>query len=252
VSISVNPWFEVSFLVPACPFRKNMVEFDRFSREYKEIHNRNIAIGGEQTDFFARLKLRLMRDILKEDADSEFSLLDVGSGIGKIQQSIFEMFPRCRSMAIDVSLPSLKMAKETAQGEHLFVAYNGKDFPFKSGQFDVVLFCTVLHHIPAADRAALFAEAARTLKPGGRFFVFEHNPYNPLTRHVVNTCEFDDDAVLINPRNCRRLMIDTGVMPELTKYYFFFPNVLKFMRFIEKYMGWLPLGGQYFVLGVNP
>ena len=31
-------------------------------------------------------------------------------------------------------------------------------------------------------------------KPGGLVVVFEHNPYNPLTRLVVRRCEFGEDA----------------------------------------------------------
>jgi hypothetical protein len=57
----------------------------------------------------------------------------------------------------------------------------------------------VLHHVPPADREALLARVATKLAPGGKLVVFEHNPWNPLTRKVVAECAFDADAVLLPP-----------------------------------------------------
>ena len=47
------------------------------------------------------------------------------------------------------------------------------------------LFHLVLHHVPRSERPALIDGMKRALRPGGLLFVFEHNPYNPLTRHAV-------------------------------------------------------------------
>ncbi len=38
------------------------------------------------------------------------------------------------------------------------------------------------------------------LKKKGRVYIFEHNPYNPVTRYLVATCEFDRDAVLFKKK----------------------------------------------------
>ena len=51
--------------------------------------------------------------------------------------------------------------------------------PFADGSFDVVTISAVLHHVPLAERNAVYRELGRMLKPGGRIYVFEHNPRNP-------------------------------------------------------------------------
>lgn len=225
-----------------------MAHFDQFSGNYKERHNRNIAISGEDTDFFTKLKLKLLRENLGTDADAELLLLDVGAGIGKVQQFVREQLPKCRSVGVDVSRESLKTARDTAGEDHFFAVYDGGRLPFRDGRFDVVLFCTVLHHVPPELRPALFAEAAHVMKNEGRLFVFEHNPANPLTRRVVGACEFDADAQLLRAGNCIGLAAGQGLEFVKLNYFFFFPGFLRWLRPLEKYMAWLPLGGQYMLI----
>ncbi|HET6710289.1 class I SAM-dependent methyltransferase, partial [Amycolatopsis sp.] len=44
------------------------------------------------------------------------------------------------------------------------------DLPFENGVFDAVVCFTMLHHVPTTSlQDAIFAEAARVLRPGGRF-----------------------------------------------------------------------------------
>jgi hypothetical protein len=38
------------------------------------------------------------------------------------------------------------------------------------------------------------------LKEDGHFIIFEHNPINPVTRHLVKNCPFDADAVLLSTK----------------------------------------------------
>jgi hypothetical protein len=87
------------------------------------------------------------------------------------------------------------------------------------------------------------------LRTGGRLFVFEHNPYNPVTRHLVNTCPFDADAVLLTRAETVALLKTAGLEPSAAAYCLFFPRLLAGLRPLETWLGWLPLGGQYFVAG---
>ena len=50
------------------------------------------------------------------------------------------------------------------------------------------------------------------LANGGSFFLFEHNPWNPLTTHAVRNCAFDENAVLINGRDMRKRMDRGGLL----------------------------------------
>jgi SAM-dependent methyltransferase len=50
--------------------------------------------------------------------------------------------------------------------------------PFADGAFSALLIRDLLHHVP--DRAAVLAEAARVLGPGGRLTLIEPNRYSPI------------------------------------------------------------------------
>ena len=48
------------------------------------------------------------------------------------------------------------------------------------------------------------------LRPGGLVAIYEHNPLNPVTMRVVNTCPFDEHAVLLRKRETRDLVAAEG------------------------------------------
>ena len=50
----------------------------------------------------------------------------------------------------------------------------------------------------SAERPAVYAELGRVLKPGGRLYVFEHNPRNPLVRYVIARTPIDENAILLD------------------------------------------------------
>jgi SAM-dependent methyltransferase len=106
----------------------------------------------------------------------------------------------------------------------------------------------VFHHIPHAQHVALLGEIKRVLKPAGRLFVFEHNPLNPLTRHAVDTCPFDENAELIRAGTMRARARQAGFGGADVKYRIFFPHFLRGLRPLEPRLTWLPLGAQYYVL----
>ena len=83
----------------------------------------------------------------------------------------------------------------------------------------------------------------------GKAFVFEHNPYNPVTRRIVNNCPYDADAVLLKPAELRGLFDSAGMKVHSKEYCLFIPPRFAALAGLEKYLGWLPLGGQYWVSG---
>jgi hypothetical protein len=105
----------------------------------------------------------------------------------------------------------------------------------------------VLHHVPVAERRGLLSRLRTKLRPGGRLFVFEHNPLNPLTRHAVDTCPFDENAVLIRAPKMRRRVLDAAFASATINYRIFFPHALRGLRGLEPRLTWLPLGAQYYV-----
>ena len=79
--------------------------------------------------------------------------------------------------------------------------------------------------------------------------IYEHNPINPMTLHAVNTCTFDENAVLLKRCQVRNVLREAGMEVVMQEYRVFFPAFLKLLRPLEKYLAWLPLGAQHFVVG---
>ncbi len=118
-----------------------------------------------------------------------------------------------------------------------------------SGSQDLVFSSCVFHHIDAAAHIALLTELKRVLSPqGGRLIIFEHNPINPVTRYIVATCPFDEDAVLIGAGDFKARQSQAGLRRVRAVYTGFFPNALKALRPLEGVLGWLPLGAQYYTV----
>ncbi len=177
------------------------------------------------------------------------NILDFGTGVGNNFPFLAKHFPRTSLFGIDVSEKSLTLAKERFNGFGEFSLFNGKTLPYPEGQFDLALATCVFHHIPADEHIQLIQEVSRSLRSGGAFMIYEHNPFNPLTRHAVNTCSFDENAVLLKRVQVAKLFVKAGMEVVMQEYRVFFPAFLKLLRPLEKYLTWLPLGAQHFVVG---
>jgi SAM-dependent methyltransferase len=117
------------------------------------------------------------------------------------------------------------------------------DLPYDSGSFDVAFAVCVLHHVDPAARRQFTAELARVTRPGGLTVVFEHNPFNPLTRLAVARCEFDEGVELLRRRELQRLL--APALREVESRYLLF--VPWRAERLERALGGVPLGAQYYV-----
>ncbi len=128
-------------------------------------------------------------------------------------------------------------------------SFDGVTLPFDAGAYDITFAVCVLHHVEAGSRAALVGEMARVTRPGGLVALYEHNPFNPLTRLAVSRCDFDKGVVLLRPSETRRLLTDAGAHPVESRYIAFFPWEAPSLRRLEQRLARVPLGGQYVVAG---
>src|SRR5213078_4409044 len=100
-----------------------------------------------------------------------------------------ELGARASFSGCDVSTGMLEQAAarwpERLGPPPVLALQDGARTPFADRQFDIATISAVLHHVPPAERPAVYAELGRLVKPGGRLYVFEHNPRNPLVRHVI-------------------------------------------------------------------
>ena len=83
-------------------------------------------------------------------------------------------------------------------------------------------------------------------------FGFEHNPYNPVTRRIVSNCPYDEDAVLLKPSELRTLLSGAGLSVQRQAYCLFVPPRFGRLAACEAALGWLPLGGQYWIEARRP
>ncbi len=222
-------------------------EFDKFADEYRAMHAENIRLSGEDPEYFAEYKIVDIATELARDGAVAHRVLDFGAGVGYSVPFFARHLPSARVTCLDVSRKSLEVgaAKHGAVAE--FEHFDGRRIPFDDGTFDVALASCVFHHIPHAEHVALLGEIRRVLAPGGRLFVFEHNPLNPLTRHAVSTCVFDEHAELVLAPTMRRRARAAGFASASVRYRIFFPHALRGLRPLEPRLKWLPLGAQYYV-----
>ena len=89
------------------------------------------------------------------------------------------------------------------------------------------------------------------MRPGGLVAIFEHNPFNPLTRLAVNRCEFDEDAVLVRPRTAIRLLRDTALRPVDHRYVILLPSDRPAALAFERALRRVPLAAQYYVAAIR-
>ncbi len=139
------------------------------------------------------------------------------------------------------------MARRNVPGVE-FRSYDGRTLPFAAGTFDLVLAICVLHHVPPPQRPEFVCELARVTRPGGHVVVFEHNPFNPLTRRAVRGCELDAGVALARAGDVRRLL--SGVRAEVccSDYFLFTPFGGRIGPSADRWLRRLPLGGQYVVM----
>ena len=217
-------------------------KFDDYARSYDALHNQNLSASGEPLEYFSAYKRACLERL---GAPSSEPLLDYGCGIGNVTRALSEGFRDVHGY--DPSAESLKVARERMPSVTFHETLDG----VPSSHFASVVLSGVLHHVPRPERVPVLGAVLGKLRPGGRLYVFEHNPLNPVTRRTVATCPFDDDADLLWPWQAKKLLQDSGFRDVRLDYIVFFPRPLALLRPLEPRLGWLPLGAQLLLVGTR-
>lgn len=224
------------------------VSFDNYVESYKNEVDDSIGFIGQDVDFFIEIKAELLLKLARKNFGSldKIKVLDIGSGVGLVDRFLKSEIKHL--YGVDVEEGVIGKAKVN-NPEVNYQLYDGSKLPFEANTFDLCFAINVMHHVPPGMWDNFSQEMYRVLKPGGIAAVFEHNPWNPLTRLAVARCEFDRDAVLLNHPKIKSLFKGAGLKVFDDSFIVFFPLKAKLFRSIETALGWLPIGAQHYVTG---
>ena len=125
-------------------------------------------------------------------------ILDIGAGLG--ESSVYFALRGAHVTTVDISPLMVKKAVELGKKfgvELQGVISGGEDIQVLEDEFDIINLANTIHHVH--DRARLFEQISRALKPGGIFFSYDPLAYNPLIniyRGIATKVRTVDEAPL--------------------------------------------------------
>lgn len=131
-----------------------------------------------------RFRTRLL-DLARVKAGER--MLDIGCGTGSLVVEAGRLVgPAGGVTGIDPSPEMIARAGRKARRAGIdadFQEAGAERLPFPDARFDLVTSTLMLHHLPKPARDTSLAEAARVLKPGGRFLAVDFGASAP--RHTL-------------------------------------------------------------------
>jgi SAM-dependent methyltransferase len=232
-------------------------EFDKHAASYDGgLDNPVKRMMGDSADQFIAVKARWLLRKEKGLRSGGLSLIDYGCGAGDLMRVLGELGARAAFTGCDVSVGMLaEVPKRWPAGlgpAPTLEPQDGARTPFADASFDIATISAVLHHVPPAERRAVYAELGRVLRPGGRLYVFEHNPRNPLVRYVIARTPIDENAILLDANEVQEGLLGSGRYEVETDYLMFMPPGIAWLRGVDRALAWLPLGAQYAVAARKP
>ena len=216
--------------------------------DYREDLDRAVSFSGASHELFARAKAEELLWLATRHLGDPAGLdaLDAGCGVGLTDQHLRGSFRTLTGS--DISSEAL----ETAAAENPGVRYELAEperQPFTDDTFDLVFTVNVLQLIQPDRQTRFLGELARVTRRGGLLAVFEHNPFNPLTRLVVRRFPSPDEIRLLSMGATKQLLRSAGVAPVDGGYLLLFPSRAGAAVTAERALRRLPIGAQYYVAG---
>jgi ubiquinone/menaquinone biosynthesis C-methylase UbiE len=124
------------------------------------------------------------RDVLRKTRlhshlPKEGRLLDLGSGVGHIAETVLRDAPNRSCVMMDpVNSVSPHVARRIAPFSCYSIKGSGTHLPFPDSTFDGVWSAFVLHHVLFDGQQAILGEVRRVLRPNGAFVLLEDTPSN--------------------------------------------------------------------------
>lgn len=237
-----------------------MAEFDTYARNYSPGSRnllRRLFKRGADTSYVAAKVSFLLGDLAKTpivERDESMHLLDFGCGAGDFLHLLDQRGFKGGVRGCDVSGGMLDEARRRYK-QNTALAFDraaGYDLPYAANTFDVVTTSCVFHHISPKERGKTYDSLFKVLRPGGRLFIFEHNPYHPLMRWAVSLAPEDANATLLSPSEVRNSMTRAGFRVLRTRHLLCLPPQLVGAEAVDRVLSRTPLGMQFVVVAEKP
>ncbi len=125
-------------------------------------------------------------------------VLDVGAGLG--ESSVYFALRGAKVTATDLSPQMVETAVKLGRLHGVEIdgiVTAGETLNVLEGSYDFVYIANTIHHV--TNKAVLFEQVHRALKPGGRFFSWDPLAYNPvigLYRKMATQVRTEDESPL--------------------------------------------------------
>lgn len=226
------------------------MDFNESKDSYRSTIENSLKFSGKNLDFFVSVKADFLNQIIKKFLPhvKKPKLLDVGCGHGFIHPYLQKN--ECEVVGVEMAGEVLELARKE-NPQVLYLHHDGETLPFESETFDVAIAICVMHHVPTTQWNNFLVEMKRVLTSTGIVIIFEHNPYNPITRHIVSKNILDHDAILLPHTHLEGLMRTAGFKVAKSRFILFTPFAQRIFRWLDKCLGWCPLGAQYYTVATQ-
>ena len=225
--------------------------FDQHADNYSDTINKSLRKFGTSHDFFMAHKATILEELSKRHGvdQAKTRLLDVGCGTGQLHDHLSGKYLAIEG--VDVSKESIRVAAENRPA-NCYTTYDGHRLPYENAKFDLVIAIAVFHHVHPSAWQSTADEMLRVTRPGGLSIVIEPNPFNPITRYIVNTCDLDKNAILVRPSQLRNIFARAGCAYVYTHTVMSVPPINFLLRHLDYLLGYFPFGAQYYLVAQSP
>lgn len=231
----------------------NKPEFDKYAANYSGGNEDPLKrFFGNELDHFIRVKaLWVQRYLRNISAGNACCLLDFGCGTGEMLKWLCRLGFQGVLHGADISSSMLEEAKKRWNEEDspIFTLVKESGTPYGDETFDLIVATCVFHHVPPPERNDVLRGLKRVLKPDGRLVIFEHNPFNPLTRLIVKRAVIDRHAVLLFPNEILTRFENVKLRNGGVQFLMFYPPNFTILDGLDRFLWWCPMGAQYVAVG---
>jgi SAM-dependent methyltransferase len=156
-------------------------------------------------------------------------LLDIGAGLG--ESSVYFAARGAQVTVVDISPQMVETALSLGRSHGLElqgIVSGAEDLKLPAAAYDIIYIANTIHHVH--DRALLFEQMSRALKPGGMFFSYDPLAYNPVInlyrRMATNVRTLDE-----SPLTRKDIKLAGRYFHEVRHREFWLASLLLFLKY---------------------